>query len=71
MSADNFIEIRYSKDGGHNWSNWRTLTTGNVGAYQTRVVARRFGQGRQIVFQIRDSSPRRCDLIAMSAPIGN
>lgn len=69
MNNDHFIEICYSKDSGHNWSNWRTITTGDVGAYQTRVVARRFGMGRQIIFKIRDSSPRRCDVLAMSVQI--
>ena len=69
MSTDHFIEIRYSKDSGHNWSNWRTITTGDVGAYTTRVVARRFGMGRSIVFQTRDTSPRRCDILAMSVQV--
>ncbi len=30
-------EIRYSRDGGHNWSDWTQHSLGEVGAYQTRV----------------------------------
>jgi hypothetical protein len=67
--TDHYIELRYSKDGGHNWSNWRTFSTGGVGAYTQRILGRRFGMGRQIVFQTRDSSPRRCDILAMSVQV--
>ncbi len=69
MNTDHYIDLCYSKDGGQNWSDWRTLSTGAVGAWQTRVLARRLGTCRQIVFKMRDSSPRRCDILAMSMQI--
>lgn len=60
------VQFRYSKDGGHNWSGWVTRSLGEVGEFQKRVRAYRFGQGRQWVFDIKVTSPVKADLIAMS-----
>lgn len=53
------VDFRYSKDGGHNWSNWRQCSLGETGDFVKRVEMRRFGQGRQWVFDIRvtDDAP--------------
>lgn len=67
--SEHFVDFRYSKDGGHNWSNWRQCSLGQVGAFQRRVVMRRFGSGRQWVFHIRDSSAYRRDLLTASMQI--
>lgn len=64
--SDRKVMFRYSKDGGNNWSNWFERSLGEVGAFQQRVRAYRFGQGRQWVFDIKVTSPMQCDLLAMS-----
>lgn len=60
------VQIRYSKDGGNNWSAWVERDLGEVGEFQKRIRRYRLGQGRQWVFDIRVTSPVRADLIAMS-----
>lgn len=60
------LEIRYSKDGGRNWSNWRVKDVGTTGDYMQRAQFLRLGSGRQYLFEIRDTSPYRGDVIAAS-----
>lgn len=62
-----FVDFRYSKDGGHNWSEWRRLSLGSTGRFVKRVETRRLGRGRQWVFAIRVTDPVRADLMAASA----
>lgn len=59
-------DFRYSKDGGHNWSNWRQCSMGNTGDFVKQIEMRRFGQGRQWVFDIRVTDPGRADLMGAS-----
>ena len=40
------IQICYSDDGGHNWSNWREVSIGQTGEYQHRERVRRLGSAR-------------------------
>lgn len=61
-----FVDFRYSKDGGHNWSAWRKMPIGAVGDFQTRVVMRRLGRGRQWVFSVRVSDPVKADILSAS-----
>ncbi len=60
------VQIRYSKDGGANWSEWRVLDMGGVGNFTRRVQTRRLGRGRQWVFDIRITDPVRADILAGS-----
>lgn len=60
------IDVRYSKDGGRNWSDWRKLDMGSTGDFTQRLQMRRFGRGRQWVFQIRITDDVRCDILAAS-----
>lgn len=60
------IDIRYSKDGGRNWSDWRKLDMGETGDFVKRIQARRLGRSRQWIFDIRVTDPVRADLIAGS-----
>ncbi|WP_312321255.1 hypothetical protein, partial [Stenotrophomonas sp.] len=55
--------VRYSKDGGRNWSNWKERSLGQIGQYQQRIKLMRLGRGRQWVFDIEVSSPRKSDLL--------
>lgn len=60
------IDIRYSRDGGNNWSDWRKLDMGNVGDFVKRVQIRRLGRGRQWVFAFRITDPAKADILAAS-----
>jgi hypothetical protein len=71
-----YCEIRYTRDGGNNWSDWTQHSLGDVGAFQTRVIKTRMGtggirQGYQIVFAVRVSSPIKRDLLAASIKLEN
>ncbi len=63
---NHLIDLRTSKDGGRNWSDWRTFDLGPTGQFDGRAIFRRLGMGRDFLFQIRDTSPYRGDLIAAS-----
>ena len=63
------VDFRYSKDGGHNWSNWRQCSMGNTGDFVKQIEMRRFGQGRQWVFDIRVTDPGKADLMAASTMV--
>ena len=67
--SDHYVEICYSKDSGRNWSNWRRRSLGAIGEYEQRVKLLRLGRGRQWVFKIRVSSPRKHDLLGAVAYI--
>lgn len=61
-----YVDVRYSKDGGRNWSDWRQMSLGETGDFAKRLELRRLGMGRQWVFDIRVTDPVRADLIAGS-----
>lgn len=63
------LRLRYSKDGGRNWSAWRHLDTGDTGDFLKPVIARRLGCGEQWVFDVLVTDPVRADLIAMEAQL--
>lgn len=63
------IQLRYSRDGGRNWSEWRHLDMGEVGDFVKTIAARRLGRGKQWVFDLRVTDPVRADLISMSAQL--
>lgn len=69
--SDRYCKIRYSKDGGYNWSHWRTVSLGELGEYQdrTRLRFRRLGMARTFIFDIEVSSPMRSDLLMAVAQI--
>lgn len=54
---DRFIEVCYSDDGGHNYSNWRRKDLGAIGQYNKRIRLTRLGSTRSRVWKIRTSSP--------------
>lgn len=61
--TDHFADISYSKDGGRNWLNKKRRSIGKVGQYEQRVKLVRMGRGRQWMFKIAVSSPRKRDLL--------
>jgi len=56
--TDPQIGLRWSKDGGHTWSNWLFRSIGKIGEYLTRSVWRNLGVGRDWVFWIRTYTDR-------------
>jgi hypothetical protein len=63
--------LRYSKDGGHTWSQGRDKDCGQAGNYRTRAIWRRLGRARDMVFELSVSDPipwRIVDSYLMAAP---
>lgn len=61
------LQIRYSDDGGRNWSNWRELGLGEVGEYEKRLRCRRLGAARQRCWEISTSAPVVCNVLGAVA----
>ena len=57
------VDLRTSKDGGHNWSYWRQQSLGRQGAFNKKVRFRRLGFGERIVLHVRISEDRGRDLV--------
>lgn len=51
------VTLRCSRDGGHTWGNGRTVSMGAIGSYKNRVMWRRLGYARDMVFEITMSDP--------------
>lgn len=64
--TDHFCSIRYSDDGGHNWTDARLASLGAAGEFRTVVEERRLGMTEQRVWEIEVSSPGKRDLLAAS-----
>jgi hypothetical protein len=60
------IDLRYSRDGGRNWSDWRKLDMGSTGDFTKRLQSTRFGRGRQWIFDVRVTDPVRVDILGAS-----
>lgn len=62
------LMLRYSnkigQDGKIDWGNWRYLSLGNVGQYQTRARATMLGVDRGRIWQIRVTDSVRCDVLS-------
>lgn len=65
-AQDTSIDLRYSKDGGRNWSDWRKLDMGSTGSFMKKLQARRLGIGSQWVFDMRVTDPVKADILAAS-----
>lgn len=57
QGIDPQMMLRWSDDGGHTWSNQRTVSIGLIGGYKARARARRLGVGRDRVFEVSISDP--------------
>lgn len=60
-SRDPQVMLRWSKDGGHVWSNWQQMSAGQAGQYEKRVRMSRMGRARQMLFEVQttDAIPWR------------
>ncbi len=60
------VEVRYSSDGSHNFSPWRSMYAGDTGTFIQEMIQRRLGRARHRVWEIRDTSSVANDLLAVS-----
>lgn len=65
-NADYALELSYSDDGGHTYTNPIPRSLGAQGAYITRLLWRRLGLARSRTWKIQVTSPVKCDVIAAS-----
>ena len=63
------VQIRYSRDGGRNWSAWRERSLGDLGEFMKRVRCLRLGQGRQWVFEWKVTDAVRADCLGASLQV--
>ena len=55
--------LRWSNDGGQNWSNEHWTTIGAAGATKNRAIWRRLGKARDRVYELNYSDPTARDII--------
>lgn len=68
--TDHACSVRYSDDGGHNWSYAAIESIGAAGQYRQTVDIRQLGMAEQRVWEVEVSSPGKRDLIAASWKAG-
>lgn len=66
-----YVRLRWSDDGGHNWSNAQDASMGNVGQTTQRVIFRRIGSTRRNtgldrIFEISSDSLTQVALVGAS-----
>jgi len=61
--SDHLIQVRYTKDAG-NWTAFRDLNAGRVGAFGQELVTRQLGQATARSWEICDTSPFAADLLS-------
>jgi hypothetical protein len=61
---DPMVMLSWSDDGGHTWSNERTVKMGKTGNYLKRLIWRRLGKSRNRIFRISISDAIKKVLIA-------
>lgn len=63
QGSDPVIELRWSDDGGHTWSNSHQLSIGRMGQYKFRTILRRLGRSRDRVFEVNATDPVKLNLL--------
>jgi hypothetical protein len=63
QGSDPLLEIDWSDDGGHTWSDIHFVQTGAIGAFRTRAILRRMGSSRDRVYRIACSDPVQWSII--------
>lgn len=66
---DPIIDMRFSDDGGRNWSTYKQRSLGKIGQYGKRVKYPRLGRFINRIFHIRISDPIKRDMIAATANV--
>jgi hypothetical protein len=55
--SDPNLMIRWSDDGGNNWTSKKRISIGKKGEYSRRVLISRLGSGRDRVWELSISDP--------------
>ena len=63
QGSDPQVLLRLSRDGGQTWGEEIRMAAGAIGDYTTRVMARRLGQARDMVFEVVVSDPIAWSLV--------
>ena len=69
QGSDPLLMLRWSDDGGHSWSNYRTGSVGKIGEYSHRVKFNRLGAGRNRVFEISMTDPVKFAVLGAVAEV--
>lgn len=66
QGSDPQVLLRWSDDGGHNWSNYHSRSIGQIGETGKRVIWRRLGMTTKLrdrVYEISGTDPVRIEII--------
>ena len=63
QGTDPKLMMRFSDDGGHTWSNEKTVGMGKIGQTRFRAIFRRLGIFRDRVFEVKITDPVKVILI--------
>jgi hypothetical protein len=63
QGEDPQVLLRISRDGGETWGEAISMAAGRLGEYTQRVLARRLGHGRDLVFEVTVSDPVAWSLV--------
>lgn len=66
---DPYIEMRYSNDGGHTWSDFIAKSLGAQGVYNKQVEWRRLGSAREWMFEFTTAAPIKLSFIDIFADV--
>jgi len=69
LSIEPSAQLRWSKDGGHVWSNWVTVKLGRTGDRYRRAIWRRIGLARDIMFEVQTADAVKSVMIGASIDI--
>lgn len=56
-ARDPMVNLRWSDDGGHTWSNYYAVGAGQAGNFKTRCMWRRLGRSRDRVYEFSMTDP--------------
>jgi hypothetical protein len=63
QGSNPLVELDWSDDGGHTWSNLHLLESGPMGQYKRRIIQRMMGQSRERIYRVAVSDPVQWSLI--------
>jgi hypothetical protein len=69
VGRDPMLEVAYSDDGGHQYTPWRAVPIGRIGATRTRVRLRRLGSTRDRRIKLRHTAPTKFALVGAYADV--
>lgn len=69
QGSDPQCMLRFSDDGGYNWSNERLIPIGKIGQFKDRAVARRMGQSRERIYEVSVTDPVKRNITGAYADI--